>query len=171
MEKKGKLAGLLILGFLIGFLPTVWGIVATAAGVKTGTVALIAAGIFAANGNKYEDAIKVILGFWLGDLWSVLTVLMMGNIGINPIAANFIVFIPMAMIAVAIGAIGNKIFYLPSILVGWAIGLTFIGTPGAKIGTYPIQVAISELVGVLVVGIGVDLIQKSLVKPFVKKEA
>ncbi len=153
---------------MIGLLPTCWGIIATGVGIKTGTVALIAAGIFAANGNKYEDAVKIILGFWLGDLWSVLTVLFMANIGINPIAANFIVFIPMAIIAVAIGAILNKVFFLPSILVGWAIGLTFIGAPGAEIGSFPLQIAISELVGVVVVGIGVDVIQKLMLKPFVK---
>ena len=74
------------LAICIALLPPIWAVAAPYIGVTTGAVALICAGLCAANGDKRENALPISIGFLLGDLWAVLAGL--GTIGGDLIDAD-----------------------------------------------------------------------------------
>ena len=76
-EKQIKRIHTLTLAFGIALMPPVWAVLSPYIGVSTGAVALICAGLYVANGNKRKDAVKISIGFLLGDLWAVLAVMIM----------------------------------------------------------------------------------------------
>ena len=55
----------------IALFPPLWAVIAPYFKVSTGAVALICAGLYVANGNKRQDAVKISVGFLLGDFWGV----------------------------------------------------------------------------------------------------
>ncbi|MCR4781669.1 MAG: DUF1097 domain-containing protein [Lachnospiraceae bacterium] len=162
--KKKEVLSIIVLGFLIGFLPTVWSLLADNFGIKTATVALICAGIYATNGNDLKSAPKILLGFFLGDLWSVITVCSMSGLPISSPLKNFLIFVVLGIVGVMLCTIFSKVLFLPALLVGWAIGLTYYGAPGSEMGTLPFQIALAMAVGVVYVGIGVDFLHKLIIR-------
>ena len=56
----------LTLALLIAILPPIWAVASPYLGNSVGPIALIAAGIYATNGNKFEDAHKIALGYLCG---------------------------------------------------------------------------------------------------------
>lgn len=81
MDRKKK--EILTLSMGIALLPPLWAVLAPYIGIKTGAVALICAGLYVTNGNKQEDGLKIMFGFWCGDLWAVLAILIMGYMNFN----------------------------------------------------------------------------------------
>ena len=61
----------LTLAFCIALFPPIWAVIAPHINVSTGAVALICAGLYVTNGNKRSDAVKISIGFLLGDFWAV----------------------------------------------------------------------------------------------------
>ena len=61
----------LTLAFCIALFPPIWAVIAPNINVSTGAVALICAGLYVTNGNKSSDAVKISIGFLLGDFWAV----------------------------------------------------------------------------------------------------
>lgn len=163
MENKKKEMLALALG--IALLPPIWAVLAPYIGVTTGAVALICAGIYVTNGNKLEDALKIMFGFWCGDLWAVIAIYFMNYSNINPNLELFLTLCILGFLAVLIGTVLKKIIFLPAWLCGWAIGLTIISPQNmSSVITLAIQIAVAMAAGVWYVGAGVDLFTKLVTK-------
>ncbi|WP_315167554.1 DUF1097 domain-containing protein [Metaclostridioides mangenotii] len=162
---KTRKKEILTLSLGIAFLPPLWAVLAPYIGVSTGSVALICAGIYVTNGNKQRDGMKIMLGLWCGDLWSVLSILIMESIKLNENLELFLTLSVLGFIAVVIASALEKIIFLPSWLCGWAIGLTIMATESLmNIQGLSIQIAVAMAVGVWYVGAGVDLFTKFILK-------
>lgn len=68
-EIKLKRINKLALAFAIAFMPPIWAVLSPYVGIQTGAVALIVAGLYVTNGNEKKDAVKITLGFLLGDFF------------------------------------------------------------------------------------------------------
>ena len=149
----------------IALLPPIWAVLSPYAGITTGAVALICAGLYVTNGNKVSDALKITVGFLCGDIWAVLAIFIMEKMNFNPNAELYVTLFVLGGIAVLIGETIPKIVFTPAWLCGWAIGLTIMGPMSiAEIGTLPIQIGAAMIAGVVYVGIGVDAFQKKLIR-------
>ena len=154
----------------IALLPPIWAVLSPYAGITTGAVALICAGLYVTNGNKVSDALKITLGFLCGDIWAVLAIFIMEKLSFNPNAELYGTLFVLGGIAVLIGETIPKYIFTPAWLCGWAIGLTIMGPMSiGEIGTLPIQIGAAMIAGVVYVGIGVDAFQKKLISFFRSK--
>ncbi|MBR1892113.1 MAG: DUF1097 domain-containing protein [Lachnospiraceae bacterium] len=159
----------LTLALGIALLPPIWAVLAPCAGITTGAVALICAGLYVTNGNKVSDALKITLGFLCGDIWAVIAVFLMEKMSFDPRVELYGTLFVMGGIAVLIGETVPKFIFTPAWLCGWAIGLTIMGPMAiAEIGTLPLQIGAAMIAGVVYVGIGVDAFQKRLIKQIKK---
>lgn len=162
---------MLALALGIALLPPLWAVVSPYIGVSTGAVALICAGLYVTNGNKKEDAFKITVGFWLGDLWAVTAVFIMEKLPLNPNVELYLTLFVLGGLAVIIGETFAKYIFLPAWLCGWAIGLTIMGPlPVAELHSLPVEIAAAMLAGVVYVGIGVDAFQRLIVRMVAKNE-
>lgn len=160
-----KNINILTLAFGIAFMPPIWAVLAPYAGVTTGAVALICAGLYVTNGNKVSDALKITLGFLCGDIWAVIAIFVMEKMNLNPNVELYATLFIMGGLAVIIGENIPKVIFTPAWLCGWAIGLTIMGPMKiADLGSLPIQIGAAMIAGVVYVGIGVDCFQKFLIK-------
>jgi hypothetical protein len=151
------------LAFCIALLPPIWAVLAPHIGVSTGAVALICAGVYVAGGNSSSNAVKMSVGFLLGDLWAVAAIGIMDAMSLNPDLELFITLFVLGGLAVLISALCPKYIYCPSWLCGWAIGLTIMSPLGAgNLGSLPIQIGAAMLVGVWYVGALLDIVQKRM---------
>ncbi len=167
-----KTLGKLTLAFGIALLPPIWAVLSPYIGVTTGAVALICAGLYVTNGNKVSDALKISVGFLLGDLWAVIAIFVMEKMKLNPNLELYMTLFVMGGLAVLIGESIPKFIFTPAWLCGWAIGLTIMGPMQVSaLGTLPLQIAAAMVAGVVYVGIGVDAFQKMLIKMFKGKGA
>lgn len=168
-EIKLKKINKLALAFAIAFMPPIWAVLSPYAGIETGAVALIVAGVYVTNGNKKKDAVKITLGFLLGDLFSVVAIWLMENMPFSTNINTYVSLFALGAAAVLIGESLPKVVFTPGLLCGWAIGLTIMGPFGTSgMGTFPFQIAASMVAGVVYVGIGVDMFQKWLVRMITK---
>lgn len=164
-----KTLNIVTLAFGIAFMPPIWAVLAPYAGITTGAVALICAGLYVTNGNKVSDALKITLGFLCGDAWAVIALFVMEKMTFHPNVELYVTLFVMGGLAVLIGEHVPKLIFTPAWLCGWAIGLTIMGPLQiSELGTLPIQIGAAMIAGVVYVGIGVDLLQKKLVKVFRK---
>lgn len=160
-----KKINIMTLALGIAMLPPIWAVLAPYAGITTGAVALICAGLYVTNGNKIADAFKITLGFILGDCWAVLAIFIMEKLQFNPNIELYATLFILGGLAVIIGENLPKYIFTPAWLCGWAIGLTIMGPLSiATLGSLPIQIAAAMIAGVVYVGIGVDAFQKLLIK-------
>lgn len=149
----------------VAFFPPIWAVLAPYLNVSTGAVALICAGLYAANGNKRENAGKISIGFLLGDFWAVVALKIMDVLQFNENVELFVTLFVLGGLAVLISALVPRWIFCPAWLCGWAIGLTILSPAGYQnIGTVPIQIGAAMIVGVWYVGVFVDLIQKKVLK-------
>ncbi len=163
MNENAKNKLTLALG--IALLPPIWAVLSPYIGVTTGAVALICAGVYVTNGNKVSDALKITIGFLLGDIWAVIAIFVMEKMNLNPNLELYLTLFVMGGLAVLIGESIPKFIFTPAWLCGWAIGLTIMGPMAiADIGTLPLQIGAAMIAGVVYVGIGVDAFQKKILK-------
>ncbi|MBE7724077.1 MAG: DUF1097 domain-containing protein [Enterocloster citroniae] len=164
---KEKTIQVLTLAFGIAFMPPLWAVLAPYIGITTGAVALICAGIFAANGNRYADAPKICIGFLCGDCWAAAALFIMERLNLHPDIELYLTLFILGGLAVIFSSLLEKYIFLPAWLCGWAIGLTIMvpaGLSAAK--NLSQQIGAAMIVGVIYVGIGVDLLQKALLRIF-----
>lgn len=153
----------LTLALCIALFPPIWAVLAPRIGVQTGAVALICAGVYAAAGNRTELAVPMSLGFLAGDLWAVVALWVMDLLPLGANASLFVTLFVMGGLAVLIASLLPRIFYMPSWLCGWAIGLTIMAPAGlAALGSYPLQIGAAMLAGVWYVGVLVEWIHQKL---------
>lgn len=147
----------LLLAFCIALFAPIWAILAPYIGITTGGVALICAGIFVEAGNTIKQALPVSIGFLLGDLWAVLVVELLK---VMPFGHNMNLFILLFIgggLAVLIASLLPKRINLSAWLSGFAIGLLILA-PVRTLGSLPLQIAISMLVGVWYIGVFVSCV-------------
>lgn len=160
MNKKAETG---TLALCIALFPPLWAVLAPYLHVETGTVALICAGFFAANGNKHEDAVKISIGFLIGDLWAWLALTIIQSLNWNGNLGLFITLFVLGGLAVILSSFAPKWIYCPAWLCGWAIGLMILAPIGiTNISTYPVQIGTAMLVGVWYVGVFLDILQKKM---------
>lgn len=153
----------LTLAFCIALLPPIWAVAAPYVGVTTGAVALICAGLCAANGDKAADAPRISAGFLLGDFWAWLALVVMDKMTLNPDFEVFITLFVMGGLAVILSGFFPKWIFCPAWLCGWAIGLTIMTPVGlAGIGTLPVQIGAAMLAGVWYVGVILNIVRDKL---------
>lgn len=166
-EKREKRIRMLTLALGIALLPPIWAVLSPYAGISTGAVALICAGLYVANGNQRKDALKITVGFLCGDLWAVLAIWIMELLPFHPNVELYATLFVLGGLAVIIGESLPKYIFVPAWLCGWAIGLTIMGPMKVQdIGSLPIQIGAAMIAGVVYVGIGVDAFQNMLLKKF-----
>lgn len=155
--RKEKKKQMLVTALGIAVLPPLWAVAAPYAGVKTGAAALICAGVYAANGNKREDGLKIMAGFWCGDLWAVLALKTMMLLNWNENLELFFILAVFGALAVILASLLERFLFLPAWLCGWAIGLSLMTPESLSTDkTLPIQIGAAMAVGVWYVGAGVE---------------
>lgn len=151
----------LTLALLVAVLPPLWAVAGPYLGNTVGPIALIAAGIYGTNGNKFEDAHKIALGYLAGDIWSLIATLTMANTPFNADLTLFITLFVLGFLAVVISNILPNIFFMPAWLAGWAIAMLTMNLDTATpLMSLTIQIAVAMLVGVYYVGALLDKIHR-----------
>ena len=157
MKKKE----ILTLALLIAVMPPAWAVLSPYLGNTVGPVALICAGIYATNGNKFKDAHKIALGYLAGDIWALIAFEIMAHTPINPDLTLFLTLAVFGFILVVISARFENIIHMPSWLTGWAIGmLTMNLDTNTPVLSLTVQIAFAMLVGVYYVGALLDRVHK-----------
>lgn len=153
----------LTLALLIAILPPIWAVASPYLGNSVGPIALIAAGIYGTNGNRFEDAHKIALGYLAGDIWALICTLIMAKTPFNPDLTLFITLAVLGFLVVIISTLFAKYIHMPSWLAGWAIGmLTMNLDKVTPLGSLTVQIAVAMLVGVYYVGALLDKIHRMI---------
>jgi hypothetical protein len=152
---------ILTLALLIAILPPAWAVASPYLGNSVGPVALIAAGIYAANGNKWEDAHKIALGYLAGDIWALAATAVMARTPLDPDVTLFAVLAVLGFMAVVISQKLPSLFYMPSWLAGWAIGMLAMNLDKTTpLMSLTVQIGAAMLVGVYYIGALVDKLHR-----------
>ena len=152
---------ILTLALLIALLPPAWAVASPYLGNSVGPVALIAAGIYAANGNKWEDAHKIALGYLAGDIWALAATAVMARTPLDPDVTLFAVLAVLGFMAVVISQKLPSLFYMPSWLAGWAIGMLAMNLDKTtSLMSLTVQIGAAMLVGVYYIGALVDRLHR-----------
>ena len=155
----------LTLALLIAVMPPAWAVISPYLGNTVGPVALICAGIYATNGNKFKDANKIALGYLAGDIWALIAFEIMAHTPLNPDLTLFLTLAVFGFILVVISNKFSNIIHMPSWLTGWAIGmLTMNLDKTTPIMSLTVQIAVAMLVGVYYVGALLDKVHRILNK-------
>ncbi len=155
----------LTLALLIAVMPPAWAVISPYLGNTVGPVALICAGIYATNGNKFKDAHKIALGYLAGDIWALIAFEIMAHTPLNPDLTLFLTLAVFGFILVIISNKFSNIIHMPSWLTGWAIGmLTMNLDKTTPVMSLTVQIAVAMLVGVYYVGALLDKVHRILNK-------
>ena len=156
---------ILTLALLIAVMPPAWAVLSPYMGILVGPVALICAGIYATNGNKFKDAHKIALGYLAGDIWALIAFEIMAHTPLNPDLTLFLTLAVFGFILVIISARFENIIHMPSWLTGWAIGMLAMNLDtSTPIMSLTVQIGIAMLVGVYYVGALLDKVHGLLNK-------
>ena len=157
---------ILTLALLIAILPPIWAVASPYLGNSVGPIALIAAGIYGANGNKWEDAHKIALGYLAGDVWAYIATALMAVTPLNPDLTLFLILAVLGFLAVVISQNIPRFFHMPSWLAGWAIGmLTMNLDKTTPLLSLTVQIGVAMLVGVYYIGALIDKIHRMMNQP------
>ena len=156
---------IITLALLIAIMPPAWAVISPYLGNSLGPVALICAGIYGTNGNKFEDAHKIALGYLAGDIWALIAFQIMAHTPINPDVTLFLTLAVFGFILVVISAKFKDIIHMPSWLAGWAIGMLAMNLDtSTPVMNLTVQIAVAMLVGVYYVGALLDKVHRLLNK-------
>ena len=156
---------ILTLALLIAILPPAWAVVSPYLGNSVGPVALITAGIYAANGNKWQDAHRIALGLLAGDIWAYSATVIMSVTPINADLTLFIVLAVLGFLAVVISQNLPDYFNMAGWLAGWAIGMLAMNLDkSTPLISLTAQIAAAMLVGVYYVGALIDKLHRMINK-------
>ena len=153
----------LTLALLIAVMPPAWAVISPYLGNTVGPVALICAGIYATNGNKFKDAHKIALGYLAGDIWALIAFEIMAHTPLNPDLTLFLTLAVFGFILVVISNKFSNIIHMPSWLTGWAIGMLAMNLDKTTpVLSLTVQIGVAMLAGVYYVGALLDKIHKIL---------
>ena len=110
---------------------------------------------------QFKDALKISIGYLLGDLWALVASMAMSVNFLNMNIRLFLVLFVLGFIVVVVSNAVPKFIYMPSWLAGWAIGMLTMNldttTPRLSL---TVQIAAAMLVGVYYVGALMDKIHR-----------
>ena len=153
------------LALLIAVMPPLWAVLSPYMGISVGPVALICAGIYATNGNKFEDAHKIALGYLAGDIWALIVNQIMAHTPLNPDLTLFLSLAVFGFILVIISSRFANIIHMPSWLTGWAIGMLAMNLDtSTPVLSLTVQIGAAMLAGVYYVGALLDKVHRLLNK-------
>ena len=153
------------LALLIAVMPPLWAVLSPYMGISVGPVALICAGIYATNGNKFEDAHKIALGYLAGDIWALIVNQIMAHTPLNPDLTLLLSLAVFGFILVIISSRFANIIHMPSWLTGWAIGMLAMNLDTATpVLSLTVQIGAAMLAGVYYVGALLDKVHRLLNK-------
>lgn len=156
---------ILTLALLIAVMPPAWAVLSPYMGISVGPVALICAGIYATNGNKFKDAHKIALGYLAGDIWALIAFEIMAHTPIYPDLTLFLTLAVFGFILVILSARFANIINMPSWLTGWAIGMLAMNlNTSTPVMSLTVQIGIAMLAGVYYVGALLDKVHRLLNK-------
>ena len=156
---------ILTLALLIAILPPAWAVVSPYLGNTVGPVALITAGIYGANGNKWQDAHRMSLGLLAGDIWAYTATVIMSVTPLNPDLTLFIVLAVLGFLAVVISQYFPNFFNMATWLGGWAIGMLAMNLDhSTPLLSLTVQIAAAMLVGIYYVGALIDKLHRIINK-------
>ena len=156
---------ILTLALLIAILPPAWAVVSPYLGNTVGPVALIAAGIYGTNGNKWEDAHKIALGYLAGDIWAYAATVIMASTPFNADLTLFMTLAVLGFLAVVISQNLPDYFNMAGWLAGWAIGMLAMNLDkSTPLISLTAQIAAAMLVGVYYVGALIDKLHRMINK-------
>ena len=156
---------ILTLALLIAILPPAWAVVSPYLGNTVGPVALITAGIYGANGNKWQNAHRMSLGLLAGDIWAYAATVIMSVTPLNPDLTLFIVLAVLGFLAVVISQYFPNYFNMPAWLGGWAIGMLAMNLDhSTPLISLTVQIAVAMLVGIYYVGALIDKLHRIINK-------
>lgn len=170
-EKKLEV---IILALCVGLIPSLWASFHSLIAVNLFWPGLAAASIYVACGAQIKNAPKICVGQILGALWGIILLYAVNfsianhyNVAVVAFAASFI----LGVAAVLITHAGISILsHLPSLLCGWAISAGVLGEiPFTKWGMVPLDIILSLLCGVLLVGCVISLLHGNLMKLLIKE--
>lgn len=154
---------IITLALLIAIMPPAWAVASPYLGNSVGPVALICAGIYATNGNKFRDTHKIALGYLAGDIWALIAFEIMAHTPINPDLTLFLTLAVFGFILVIISSKFADIIHMPSWLTGWAIGMLAMNLDtSTPVMSLTVQIAVAMLVGVYYVGALLDKVHRLL---------
>ena len=161
MNKKETLT----LALLIAVMPPAWAVLSPYLGNTVGPIALICAGIYGRNGNKFVDAHKIALGYLAGDIWALIAFEIMAHTPINPDLTLFLTLAVFGFILIVISTRFANIIHMPSWLTGWAIGMLAMNLDKVTpLMSLTAQIGAAMLVGVYYVGALIDKIHRIINK-------
>ena len=156
---------IITLALVIAIVPPAWAVASPYLGISVGPVALICAGIYGTNGNKFSDAHKIALGYLAGDIWALIAFEIMAHTPINPDLTLFLTLAVFGFILVIISARFANIVHMPSWLTGWAIGMLAMNLDKTTpVLSLTVQIGAAMLVGVYYVGALLDKVHRLLNK-------
>ena len=162
MNKKKEI---LTLALLIAVMPPLWAVISPHIGISVGPVALICAGIYGTNGNRFEDSHKIALGYLAGDIWALIVFEIMAHTPLNPDLTLFLALAVFGFILVVISSEFPDIIHMPSWLTGWAIGMLVMNLDtSTSVMSLTVQTAVAMLVGVYYVGALLDKVHRLINK-------
>lgn len=170
MENSPK-SDAIVTALFIMIVPTIWAVFSPKFGIETGAVSLICAGLFTAEGNRAGNALKMVLGLIIGIPWGIIALrftLLPGNHSFN----QFLVLCVLGGAAVLLCALTPLGRWVDSTawLVGWAITILVMGhVPLAEWSWFPLQLALSMIVGIYIIGVGSLHFKRWVEKKFIKK--
>lgn len=151
------------MALLIAVMPPLWAVVSPYLGISVGPVALITAGIYGTNGNKFCDAHKISLGYLAGDIWAYIATVVMAHTPFNADLTLYFTLAVLGFLTVIVSSEFPNIIHMPSWLAGWAIGMLAMNLDTTTPLTgLTVQIGIAMLVGVYYVGALVDRIHRFL---------
>jgi len=154
MKKRKEIVSLAL---LIAIMPPAWAVLSPYIGISVGPVALICAGIYGTNGNRFADSHKIALGYLAGDIWALIAFEIMAHTPINPDLTLFLTLAVFGFILVIISSVFPNIIHMPSWLTGWAIGMLVMNLDkSTPVMSLTVQIAVAMLVGVYYVGALLD---------------
>ena len=171
-----KITVVSMLALLVALIAPTWAALAGVAGLMTGPVALICAGLYVISGSEIKNALKLTLGFLAGNFWAFFVVLTLGalgpSLGLPEPVLLWLVLAVYAAIAVFIACYLDKIFDLSAWLAGWAVTLqllVMVAPSGANLFTWVIHIGIAMIAGVWVVGVLITTLHGKILASLSKK--
>jgi hypothetical protein len=148
----------------IAIVPPLWAVLSPQFGVETGAVALICAGIFTAEGNDPRRARGIICGLLIGIPWGILALrftVLPGSHSVNQFLA--LAFLGAGAVLICGLTVVGRYIDTTSWLTGWAITILILGHVALVHWHWlPLQLALSMLTGVYLIGVGGVMVNRWL---------
>ena len=169
MENRLKVKETLALLLSVGLVVPIWGTFHSVICIETTWPAFASSALFFAANSTIKDSGHIAFGHVIGVAWGVIFLNILNLPKLQLYNSNLVLFIKLSalgMLAVVVTNIGFPFLsHLPSLFSGWAITVGGLGNIALENwGSMPVDILLSTLAGVVIIGIGISFIQALLLK-------